>query len=151
VQRSVLRIRVQTSATGCYNTILFLRSIISCHPFLGLPDSRFYKDVFIKTFVLFIFSTILATCLIHRSLPNFTILATLGDEYKSQSSSLCDILKRQYNSISLRSRYFPEHIYNFCCSNKGTECHSQTENLAKYKPECITLPKLRLIHSDSYF
>jgi hypothetical protein len=58
--------------------------ILSSHHFLCLPSSRFLKNFIIETFVLFLVTNILATCLVHPSILNFTIVATLGDAYKSQ-------------------------------------------------------------------
>jgi hypothetical protein len=78
--------------------------ILSSHLLLCLPSSRFHKNFIIETFLLFLVSNILATCLVHPSIPNFTIVAALGDTYKSQNSSLCNILKRPCNSDLLWSR-----------------------------------------------
>jgi hypothetical protein len=61
--------------------------MLSTHLRLGLPSSLFHSVFLTNTLHTFLLRPIRATCPDHFILLNLIILITLGEEYKSRSSS----------------------------------------------------------------
>ena len=76
--------------------------LISTHLYIGLLPSGFP----IKTLYAPLSSPICATCPAHLILLDFITHTILGDEYKSFSSSLCNLL---HYLVPPRSKYSPQH------------------------------------------
>ena len=75
--------------------------ILSTHLRLGLPSGLFPSGFSSKTLYTPLFSPIRTTCPAHLILLDFITRTILGEEYKSFSSSLCNILHSPVTSSLL--------------------------------------------------
>ena len=75
--------------------------IFSTHLHLGLPSGLFPSGFPTKTLDTTLSSLICATCPAHLILLNFITCTVLGEEYKSFSSSLCNLLRSPVTSSLL--------------------------------------------------
>ena len=91
--------------------------ILSTHLRLGLPSGIFPSGFHTKILYNPLSSPIRATCPAHLILFNFTTRTILGEEYKSFSSSLCNLLHSPVTSSLLGVLSLSEdiNIYEFCC------------------------------------
>ena len=80
--------------------------ILSTHLRLGLPSWLFPSDFPTKTVYTPVSSTIHDTCTAQFNLLDFITHTILGEEYKSFSSSLCNLL---HYIVPPRSKYSPQH------------------------------------------
>jgi hypothetical protein len=77
--------------------------ILSIHPSLGHPGDRFTSAFSPITYTSSCIPSIRATCPAHLILLDLIILITLGEEYKSHSSSLCSFLHPPAISSSVQT------------------------------------------------
>ena len=82
--------------------------ILSTHLRLGLPSGLFPSGFPSKTLYTPLSSPIHATCPAHLILLDFITRTILGEEYRSFSSSLCNLLHSRY-LVPPRSKYSPQH------------------------------------------
>ena len=87
--------------------------ILSTHLHLGLPSGLFPRGFPTKTLYIPLSSPICATCPAHLILLHFITRTTLGEQYKSFSSSLCILLHSPVTSSLLG----PNILLNTMCSN----------------------------------
>ena len=87
--------------------------ILSTHLQLGLPSGLFPSDFPTKTLYTPLSSPTCTTCLTHLILLDFITRTILGEEYKSFSSSLCNLLYSPVNSSLL----VPNILLNTMFSN----------------------------------
>jgi len=88
--------------------------ILSTHLGLGLPSGLFPSGFPTKTLYIRLYSPIRTTCQTHPILLDFITRTILGEEYKSFSSSLCNLLHSPYTS----SLIGPNILLNTLFSNK---------------------------------
>ena len=79
--------------------------ILSTHLRLGLPSGLLPSDFPSKTLYNTLSSPIRATCPAHLILLDFITRTILGEEYKSFSSSLCNLLNSPRYLVPPRSKY----------------------------------------------
>ena len=82
--------------------------ILSTHLRLGLPSGLFPSGFPTKNLYTPLSKPIRATCPAHLILLDFITRTILGEEYKSFSSSLCNLLHSRY-FVPPRSKYSPQH------------------------------------------
>ena len=87
--------------------------ILSSHLHLGLPSGLFPSGFHTKTLYTPLLSPIRATCPVHLILLYLIAWAIFGEEYRSQSSSLCSFL----NSPATSSLLGPNILLNTLFSN----------------------------------
>ena len=83
--------------------------ILSTHLRLGLPSGLFPSSFPSKTLYTPLSSPIRATCPAHLILLDFITRTILGEQYKSFSSSLCNLLHSPRYLVPSRSKYSPQH------------------------------------------
>jgi hypothetical protein len=91
--------------------LISLRSILilSIHLRLGLPSGLYPSGFPPNTLYAFIVFHIRATNPAHLILLDLIIIIIFGEEYKSWSSSVCSFFLNFCHSISLLSKYSPQH------------------------------------------
>jgi len=95
--------------------------ILSNHLQLGLPSGLFPSGFPTKTLYTPLSSPIRATCPAHLILLHFITRTILGEQYKSFSSSLCNILHSPVTSYLLR----PNILLNTMFSNTLIYCREK--------------------------
>ena len=124
--------------------------ILSTHLRLGLPSGLFPSDLPSKTLYTPLSSPISATCPAHFTFLDFITRTILGEEYKSFSSSLCNLP----HSPATSSLLGPNILLNTMFSNTFSFLSSRNVNdqvSHPYKPtgEIIVLYNLILKFLDS--
>ena len=119
--------------------------LISTHLRLGLPNGLFPSDFSSKTLYTPLSSLIRATCPVHLILLDFITRTILGEEYKSFSSSLCNLLHSPVTSSLLG----PNILHNTMFSNTLSFLSSRKVNDEVSRPykttgkiECVLHIKL---------
>ena len=93
--------------------------VLSSHPRLGIPSSLFSSGLLTKTLYASLLSSIRAICPAHLILLDL-ITRIFGEKYRSQSSSLCSLLRSPVTSSVLGSNNFLSTLF----SNNHVLCSS---------------------------
>ena len=126
-----ISIQSRTSYPTSWRSIL----ILSSHLRLGLPGGLFLSGFPTKTLYTHLLSPVSATCSANLILLDMTTRMTLGEEYRSLSSSLCSFLHYPVPSSILGLNILLSTLISYSAyvrpSVWATKFHTHTEQQAK--------------------
>jgi hypothetical protein len=96
--------------SSSYSVKIFL--MLSFHPPLGFPSGLFTSGFPYKILYISLLSPIRATCPSYLILLQLVTRLTFGEEYKSQSSSLCGLLHSPVTLSLLRTSTFLSTLFS---------------------------------------